>query len=269
MTDSLTIAPRTSELSATVTQAWRRFLEIYEPLRPALYRFCRYLSRSPWDAEDLVQDTLARAFATPGGLNEPPRDPRAWLFRVASNLWIDQVRRRGVGPDSAATAATAASAGPDPTTPGRWRRSPAAATPARPRARCWYSCPRRSARPSCSRMPRELAGRDLPRWRSDRQAPQLLRYARGHRRAVRRARPAVPDQRHLSRARHRMRSSLRWASPWRATCALVPLVVHRAPWVDPCARERAFVPISVRNLACSAVVTDRWQHQNAPRLSKS
>ncbi|MGH9886778.1 MAG: RNA polymerase sigma factor, partial [bacterium] len=66
---------------------------VYEPLRPALYRFSRFLSRSPWDAEDLVQDTLARAFATLGGMHEPPRDPRAWLFRVASNLWIDQVRR--------------------------------------------------------------------------------------------------------------------------------------------------------------------------------
>jgi len=90
-----------------VTQAWRRFLEIYEPLRPALYRFCRYLSRSPWDAEDLVQDTLARAFATLGALAEPPRDPRAWLFRVASNLWIDHVRRRGERPTDATPAAEA------------------------------------------------------------------------------------------------------------------------------------------------------------------
>jgi RNA polymerase sigma-70 factor (ECF subfamily) len=109
MTDSSAIDPRNSELSATVTQSWKRFLEIYEPLRPALYRFCRYLSRSPWDAEDLVQDTLARAFATLGGLTEPPRDSRAWLFRVASNLWIDLVRRRGV---QAASAVTARS-GPD------------------------------------------------------------------------------------------------------------------------------------------------------------
>jgi RNA polymerase sigma-70 factor (ECF subfamily) len=95
--------PRISELTATVSQSWRRFLEVYEPLRPMLYRFCRYLTRSPWDAEDLVQDALARAFATLGGLTEPPRDQRAWLFRVASNLWIDQVRRRGVRSSSADT----------------------------------------------------------------------------------------------------------------------------------------------------------------------
>jgi RNA polymerase sigma-70 factor, ECF subfamily len=89
-----------------VAQTWRRFLEVYEPLRPALYRFCRYLSKSPWDAEDLVQDTLARAFATLGGMIEAPRDPRAWLFRVASNLWIDHVRRgaRVAGPEDARAA---------------------------------------------------------------------------------------------------------------------------------------------------------------------
>jgi RNA polymerase sigma-70 factor, ECF subfamily len=101
MTDSSRIDPRNTELSATVTQSWRSFLEIYEPLRPVLYRFCRYLSRSPWDAEDLVQDALARAFATLGRLTEPPRDPRAWLFRVASNLWIDQVRRSAARPTAA------------------------------------------------------------------------------------------------------------------------------------------------------------------------
>ncbi len=110
MTDSLPLDPQASALSATVTQSWKRFLELYEPLRPALYRFCRYLSRSPWDAEDLVQDALARAFATLGGLTEPPRDPRAWLFRIASNLWIDQVRRR------ATRSSSVAKAGPDPTT---------------------------------------------------------------------------------------------------------------------------------------------------------
>ena len=55
-------------LSHTVQESWHRFLDVYEPLRPELYRYCRYLTRSPWDAEDLVQDTLARAFVTLGRL---------------------------------------------------------------------------------------------------------------------------------------------------------------------------------------------------------
>lgn len=82
-----------TELGGAVKAAWQRFLDDYEPLRPTLYRYCRHLTGSPWDAEDLAQDALARAFVTLGCLTEPPANPRAWLFRVASNLWINHVRR--------------------------------------------------------------------------------------------------------------------------------------------------------------------------------
>lgn len=83
----------TPDLSATVQASLHRFLDQFEPMRTDLYRYCRHLTRSPWDAEDLAQDTLARAFVTLGRMQEPPPNPRAWLFRVASNLWIDQLRR--------------------------------------------------------------------------------------------------------------------------------------------------------------------------------
>jgi RNA polymerase sigma-70 factor, ECF subfamily len=89
-------------IAGSVKPAWQRFLDVYEPLRPELYRYCRYLTHSPWDAEDLVQDTLARAFATLGCLFQPPPNPRAWMFRVASNLWIDRTRRRQERPASPA-----------------------------------------------------------------------------------------------------------------------------------------------------------------------
>lgn len=88
-------SPETAaELSGSLEQAWHRFSDLYDALRPDLYRYCRYLSKSPWDAEDLVQDTLARAFVTLAQLGEPPGNPRAWLLRVASNLFIDQCRRQ-------------------------------------------------------------------------------------------------------------------------------------------------------------------------------
>jgi len=73
--------------------AWQRFLDAFEPLRPELYRYCRYLTRSPWDAEDLVQDTFARGFVTLGCMTQDVPNPRGWLFRVASHLWIDRTRR--------------------------------------------------------------------------------------------------------------------------------------------------------------------------------
>ena len=44
---------------------------------------------------------MARAFATLGCMAEPPPNPKAWLFRVASNLWIDQKRRTREDPRDA------------------------------------------------------------------------------------------------------------------------------------------------------------------------
>jgi RNA polymerase sigma-70 factor, ECF subfamily len=82
-----------SGLAGDVRQSLHRFLDVYEPLRSDLYRYCRHLTRSPWDAEDLAQDAMARAFVTLGRMGEAPPNPRAWLFRVASNLWIDAIRR--------------------------------------------------------------------------------------------------------------------------------------------------------------------------------
>jgi RNA polymerase sigma-70 factor, ECF subfamily len=80
-------------LSHDARRNWHGFLLVYEPLRGDLYRYCRYLTRSPWDAEDLAQDALAQAFATLSRMGQAPPHPRAWLFRVASNLWIDRSRR--------------------------------------------------------------------------------------------------------------------------------------------------------------------------------
>jgi len=100
-TDSL------SELSDTVKGSWHRFLDVYEPLRADLFRYCRYLTHSPWDAEDLAQDTLARAFVTLGCMAAAPPNPRAWLFRVASNLWIDKTRRMREDPGAVVPEAAA------------------------------------------------------------------------------------------------------------------------------------------------------------------
>lgn len=89
--------PDRTTLNAAEPEAmatWHRFVDVFEPLRPELYRYCRALTKSAWDAEDLVQDTLARGLVTLGCLFQEIEHPRAWLFRVASNLWIDRMRRR-------------------------------------------------------------------------------------------------------------------------------------------------------------------------------
>src|SRR5688572_15310835 len=82
-----------TSLAEAVKTSWHRFLDEFEVHRPELYRYCRHLTRDPWDAEDLAQDALTRAFVTLGTLFQEPPNPRGWIFRVASNLWIDRMRR--------------------------------------------------------------------------------------------------------------------------------------------------------------------------------
>src|SRR5499425_3769187 len=84
--------------------AWHRYVDALVPLRPALHAYCRRLAGNVWDAEDLVQDTLLRAFGRWGVTYPPIRDPRAYLLRTATNVWIDTIRRR----DSEARSTTAA-----------------------------------------------------------------------------------------------------------------------------------------------------------------
>ena len=82
------------EFTVAVRKARREFLNTIEPLRPELYRYCRSLTRDVWDAEDLVQDTLMKAFAKLADVHWQVDNPRAYLFRIATNHWIDIVRTR-------------------------------------------------------------------------------------------------------------------------------------------------------------------------------
>lgn len=95
-------------LSEEVRASWQAFLDVFEHLRPELYRYCRHLTHTPWEAEDLVQDVLMRGFVTLGTMFSELPNPRAWLFRVASNLWIDRVRRSRFELGTAAPGETAA-----------------------------------------------------------------------------------------------------------------------------------------------------------------
>lgn len=64
-------------------------------LRPELHRYCSRLVGSVIEGEDVVQDTLAKAFVALDGLEEAP-SLRAWLFRIAHNRALDVLRSRAI-----------------------------------------------------------------------------------------------------------------------------------------------------------------------------
>lgn len=70
----------------------RRFLALVDHVRPELHRYCTRMTGSVADGEDVVQDTLARAYYELSEFRElPPLRP--WLFRIAHNRAIDHLRR--------------------------------------------------------------------------------------------------------------------------------------------------------------------------------
>jgi RNA polymerase sigma-70 factor (ECF subfamily) len=57
-----------------------------------LYRVARSITRNPTDAEDLVQDTMLRAYRAVGRFDG--RHPRAWLLTIMRNAQVNRVRRK-------------------------------------------------------------------------------------------------------------------------------------------------------------------------------
>jgi len=91
----MTDAELPDELRTRAQRAWARYVDVLSPFRPDLHRYCRKLTGDLWDAEDLVQETVLRGFATLGQVHGTVANPRGYLVRIATRLWIDTVRRRG------------------------------------------------------------------------------------------------------------------------------------------------------------------------------
>jgi RNA polymerase sigma-70 factor, ECF subfamily len=65
---------------------------LYHEHAAALLRYALRLTGDRARAEDVVQETLLRAWQHPEIANDSERSPRAWLFTVARNMIIDERR---------------------------------------------------------------------------------------------------------------------------------------------------------------------------------
>jgi RNA polymerase sigma-70 factor (ECF subfamily) len=108
------IAPRA--VWSLVDDKRSRFEARVLPHLDAAHRLARWLSRSPGDADDIVQEAFMRAFRAFDTLRGP--DARAWLLSIVRNCHLSAVaerRRRGHEPlteEHEAQPASAAAAPP-------------------------------------------------------------------------------------------------------------------------------------------------------------
>jgi len=94
MTDQNT--PPDSELDPqTETQAERsaRFERDAMPFLDQLYSAAMRMTRNPQDAEDLVQETFAKAYAAFHQFR-PGTNLKAWLYRILTNTFINTYRKK-------------------------------------------------------------------------------------------------------------------------------------------------------------------------------
>src|SRR3954471_7560952 len=79
---------------AALFDAREQFLGMVQGIRPELHRYCARLTGSVIEGEDIVQETLAKAFYA---LSLAPEVPplRPWLFRIAHNAALDHLKSHG------------------------------------------------------------------------------------------------------------------------------------------------------------------------------
>lgn len=82
----------TRALLPAMAEARDRFMDLVDALRPELHRYCARMTGSVFDGEDVVQDTLAKAYYALSQMIEPP-NLKPWLFRIAHNTAMDFLRR--------------------------------------------------------------------------------------------------------------------------------------------------------------------------------
>lgn len=79
-----------------------RFQRDALPLLDSLYGAALRMTRNPADAEDLVQETMLRAYRSFDRF-EPGTNLKAWLFRILTNAYINTYRKKQREPQKVST----------------------------------------------------------------------------------------------------------------------------------------------------------------------
>lgn len=87
------VAPESGALAPVADDALARFERDALPLMDTIYSGALRFTRNPDDAEDLVQETFARAFAAFHQYQDGT-NIKAWLFRILQNTYISQYRKQ-------------------------------------------------------------------------------------------------------------------------------------------------------------------------------
>lgn len=95
--DRMDAEPEEAQRLATEARDRVRFEEDALALSDQVYRVARYLASSREDADELMQETYARAFRSWRSFT-PGTNMRAWLLRILNNLNIDRGRRQQRAP---------------------------------------------------------------------------------------------------------------------------------------------------------------------------
>jgi RNA polymerase sigma-70 factor, ECF subfamily len=91
--------PEEAQRLATEARDRVRFEEDALALSDQVYRVARHLASSREDADELMQETYARAFRSWRSF-QPGTNMRAWLLRILTNLNIDRGRRQQRAPQT-------------------------------------------------------------------------------------------------------------------------------------------------------------------------
>ena len=91
-----------SPVQETLTERSQRFEQDVLPYLDQLYSAAMRMTRNPSDAQDLVQETFAKAYASFHQF-QPGTNLKAWLFRILTNTFINTYRKRQREPQRAGT----------------------------------------------------------------------------------------------------------------------------------------------------------------------